>query len=450
MGYKTYLIMKKIIKTITIVYMIMFISCNKDLESNPINTVVAENTLGDEDSVKALLNGIYSRAISARYGLGSGLIYLNELYVSNDRFKYKTNFSTVREINGKSIQANNPTVNSLWLQGYRIIAQTNAVLYALDVVSPSNRDKVEGEALFFRGLSHFNLVKLFAQPYSAGSTDTNLGIISEVKPKPFPKVVEDVKCTKRSSIREIYNTITEDLTIAAQKLEKSGDNSKPNKAAAYAILARVYLQMNDYTKALTAVNNAISNASSYKLVSNYKDAFAQNQSTTENIFEIKYEKGLPSNRLFSFFYKRNEFFYTKSFKAQFDSGDARVKTIDAKGRISKWSNLYGNIGLIRLSELYLTRAECNTRLNSQLGDTPLNDYNKVYFRATGKNASSVDLDKILKERELEFFGEGLHYSDQKRLKKNMDKLPYNNPKLVFPIASSMMSGCPNTKQNKGY
>ncbi len=50
-------------------------------------------------------------------------------------------------------------------------------------------------------------------------------------------------------------------------------------------------------------------------------------------------------------------------------------------RCGKWNNQYGVINLIRLAEMYLIRAECNYRLSTSVGDTPLNDYNEIHTRA---------------------------------------------------------------------
>src|SRR5690606_27131034 len=57
-----------------------------------------------------------------------------------------------------------------WNRAYTIVAHTNIVLEALEKtqVSPERqdlKDAIHGSALFFRSLSFFNLLQVFAQPY---------------------------------------------------------------------------------------------------------------------------------------------------------------------------------------------------------------------------------------------------------------------------------------------
>lgn len=50
-------------------------------------------------------------------------------------------------------------------------------------------------------------------------------------------------------------------------------------------------------------------------------------------------------------------------------------------RTTKWRDLYKNVKVIRLAELYLTRAEANFRLGSAVGAMPLADVNRIRTRA---------------------------------------------------------------------
>jgi hypothetical protein len=114
--------------------------------------------------------------------------------------------------------------------------------------------------------------------------------------------------------------------------------------------------------------------------------------------------------------------------------------------------MYGLVNLFRLSEMYLTRAECNQRLNTTIGDTPLNDYNAIHQRAGLTAKGSVTLDDILYERRLELAHEGFKLHDMKRLKQNVGSMPYNDPKLVYPIPAREIAANPALadQQNPGY
>jgi len=71
-------------------------------------------------------------------------------------------------------------------------------------------------------------------------------------------------------------------------------------------------------------------------------------------------------------------------------------------RCGKWNNQYGVVNLIRLAEMYLIRAECNIRLSTAVGDTPLADYNVIHTRAGLDPAVSITLDMF-------FMKEGLSW-----------------------------------------
>jgi hypothetical protein len=102
--------------------------------------------------------------------------------------------------------------------------------------------------------------------------------------------------------------------------------------------------------------------------------------------------------------------------------------------------------------MYLVRAECNQRLGTSIGDTPVNDYNMVHERAGLTGKGSVTLDDILLERRLELAHEGFKLHDMKRLKLSVGSLPYNDPKLVYPIPAREIAANPviAEQQNEGY
>jgi hypothetical protein len=102
--------------------------------------------------------------------------------------------------------------------------------------------------------------------------------------------------------------------------------------------------------------------------------------------------------------------------------------------------------------MYLIRAECNSRLSTIVGATPLTDYNRIRTRAGLTAATTVTLNDILYERRLELAFEGFRIHDQRRLKENVASYPYNDPRLLFPIPSRELDANPNLKgqQNPGY
>jgi hypothetical protein len=117
---------------------------------------------------------------------------------------------------------------------------------------------------------------------------------------------------------------------------------------------------------------------------------------------------------------------------------------------NKWRDFYGTIPVIRLAEMYLTRAEANLRGGTTIGDTPLNDVNTVRTRSKAAPLTTVTADDVVNERRLELCFEGDDYWTNKRLKLNLGQLAYNADKAVFPIPLRELQVNPLLKQNKGY
>jgi hypothetical protein len=100
--------------------------------------------------------------------------------------------------------------------------------------------------------------------------------------------------------------------------------------------------------------------------------------------------------------------------------------------------------------MYLIRAEANFRLASSTGATPEQDLNTIRARVGLPPIIGPTLNDILKERKLELMFEGFTLHDIKRLQGSVGLLPWNDPKLVFPIPQREMNANPNLTQNDGY
>src|SRR5699024_7492770 len=103
--------------------------------------------------------------------------------------------------------------------------------------------QIEGEALFFRAFSFYNLAQLWAKPFDEMTADTDLGIPLRLKPDINQPIF-------RSTVRETYDQIISDLNLSAQLLsEKSEYRTTPTKQAVYGLLARIFLSMENYERA---------------------------------------------------------------------------------------------------------------------------------------------------------------------------------------------------------
>jgi hypothetical protein len=120
---------------------------------------------------------------------------------------------------------------------------------------------------------------------------------------------------------------------------------------------------------------------------------------------------------------------------------------------SKWKSFSQNLPVIRIAEMYLIRAETNLRLGTTVGDTPANDLAKVRnpIRTNLAVIAAPTLADVLAERTLELAFEGLRIHDIKRLRLSVGALPWNDPKLVFPIPQREIDASEGViVQNTGY
>lgn len=430
-----------------------FTSCNEELNLEPYQSISEDLALENDNNVKAVLIGAYD-ALGAGALLGGNSLRDAELLGGDGEVLWVGTFLGPREIANKQMNANNNDAAELWLTAYNAINICNNVLAGLGVVAEGDKAQVEGEALFIRAIAYFQLVRFYAKPYEAGQANSQLGV--PIVQTPTRSISEESK-VGRNTVQEVYTQIITDLSKAESQLPE--DNEwRASKGAAAALLARVYLQQGDYAKARDAANRVISSGA-YALLKNYKDVFNRDENSSEDIFAIQLTTQDGANLMNTHFSipdfggRDGDVEILQGHLSLYDPADKRLALFyDGNGaiRTGKWNNLYGNVNIIRLAEMYLIRAECNQRLGTSVGASALADYNVVRTRAGLPAATSVTLDRILLERRLELAHEGHKIHDMKRLKLSVGPLPYNADKLVFPLPQREINANGNLQQNPGY
>ncbi len=448
--------MKKIYSIITLFSILVLVSsCEKFLDLKPQQELETNDALSTDANVKSVLVGAYrSMRYSAIYG---GCILRNsELSGGTDEISWQGTYNGPREIYNHQIIAANGDITSQWLNSYDCINICNNVLSAIDTVVEEDRGRVEGEALFLRSMMYFDLVRFYAKMYEPGVSNTQYGVPLVLTPTSQISVTNNVG---RNTVDEVYAKVITDLNRAVSILPDE-NGYYATSGAANALLARVYLQKGDYAKSRDAANLVLGSGL-YALTSTYAKAFNNEEYSSEDIFATKFIAADGINQM-------TEFWSTTEYGGRdgdieildghlnlYDENDERLALFwngnDAM-RSGKWNTMYGLVNLFRLAEMYLVRAECNQRLGTSVGATPLSDYNMIHERAGLPAATTVTLDDILYERRLELAHEGFKLHDMKRLKQSVGSLPYNDPKLVYPIPAREIAANPAIKdqQNEGY
>jgi tetratricopeptide (TPR) repeat protein len=438
-----------------IALLVLLTGCVKYLELEPSQNISENIALTTDENVKSVLTGAYSEF--ANYAIYGGNLPRNaELLGGNGEIQWVGTYIDPRQVFNKTMIASNSEASGQWTESYAVINTVNNVLSGLNVVKVQDRNRVEGEALFLRGLMYFDLVRFFAQQYKPGVPNTQLGVPLVLTPT---HGIDATSFVTRNTVDEIYTQVITDLTSAATKLPADND-VYASSGSANALLARVYLQKGDFAKARDAAN-AVIISGVFSLQATYAEVFNNDNNTTEDIFATQIT---PQDR----FSAMTEYFSIPEYGGRdgdidilpghlslYPAGDERRDLFfigNGAYRCGKWNNQYGVVNLIRLAEMYLIRAECNVRLSTSVGASPLVDYNRIHVRAGLAAATTVTLNDILLERRLELAFEGFKIHDVRRLQQSVSSYPWDDPKLVFPIPARELEANPNLKsqQNPGY
>lgn len=453
-----------------IIFTVFFTSCENQLEIDPKQTEDSTVTLSTEGGITNVLVGTYALAANGNAYGGRILLYADLLGVTGvlntTDLRWRGTYGELRQMYLKTMFSDNVIIEGTYSRCYEIINAANTVIDNIDKVKDPDRKAVMlGEANFLRSLAYFDLVRFFAKPYEAGQANNQLGVV--IRPNAIYDFNTDLS-KERSTVDEVYKVIIDGLNFAYTNLPDE-NSFYADKYAAKALLARVYLQQGNYAGARDAANDVIEN-SGHGLSTTYAGAFNHDTDQTEDVFSIQITKQTGLNDANTFYESEDnggrggDFSIRNPYLEKFSDPDDRATfnyVNDANGRIltSKYKDQFANIGLIRLAEMYLIRAESNLRLSTAIGNTPLDDINIIRQRANATDLSAVTVDDILLERELELGMEGFLIHDIKRTHRSIDisddgdgsnLIPYDADELVFPIPLKETDANKKITQNPGY
>lgn len=459
--------MKHIKFSISTLLLMIFVSCEKELNLQPQQSIGIDAATATPENINSILLAAYDIGrdtspdnLAPLYN-GNYSGYLNissELLGNTDQVSWNGTFDFLRDIFNKALVNNNTGALNIYNDSYAIMGHVNTVLANLDKFddAPAERDRVEGEAKFLRGIVYFDMVRLFGQQYNAAGNNSQLGVPIILTPPDVGIRIE------RNTVEEVYTQIISDLTDAFAKLPADND-ARADRFTAQAILARVYLQQANYTGARDAADNVLQN-SGHSLTATFAEAFDTDDNPTETIFSwvITNQEGTNASNLHfateALGGRGGDIAVTQAYLDKFDSDADQRKnfTYDGEGvstgltLTSKHARQFANSTPVRISEMHLIRAECNFRLNSSVGLAPLDEINTLRARSSAPALGVLTLDLILNERELELAFEGFTLHDYKRTQRNIGTLSWDDNKLVFPIPQSARDRNPLLEQNPGY
>jgi starch-binding outer membrane protein, SusD/RagB family len=484
---------KFIIKIAVFCTVICLASCSNLLDVQPTASIDSVTALGSEDAVNAAVNGLYDRLQSTAL-YGRDLLAIPEALADNGRATNKSG-----RLNPE--YQNQPNAHFIhWETSYYAINQANLILEALPKIakmSQANKDLVEAQTLFIRGLLYFELMRAYAYDPTVEIKEASKGGVPLMKNGVIDAT--HIQLLGRASIKEVYDFIYSDLTASIGKFVSSGKTATfafANKTAAQALFSRVALYNGDYTNAAKYAGDALAagGIGRFQAKDNYLASW-RSANNPESIFELGYQtnENVGVNTSLQTTYTTlvasgnrtqtggfGDLVPTKAILDIFESekdttgkvivdvrralyelgtagrGTAEIECTKFLGR-SGAVNL-DNIPVIRISEMYLNRAEALAKSGNEAG--ALTDVNLIRTRAglpaktmlTGKAL----IDEILKQRRLELAFEGHRFFDMKRQGLDIIKaapvqnLAFTDFRVLAPIPVREIQANSNLKQNVGY
>ncbi len=477
-------------------------SCKKFLEENPKNLVTIQNYYQTQADAIAAVNSIYSylNAVNnfATGGNTAG-VYHSTFWItaglsSDELLNNQLGAANFDQLANFTYTSQNSSLEEIWGMHYKTIFTANIAIARIPGIAMNEalRARLVGEAKFLRGLMYFNLVRMF-------------GDVPLLLEENNPLMPSETKAA------DIYTQIVNDLNDAASVLPLSYDpgngRGRATKGAANALLAKVYLTQKNWQLAADHAKKVI-DSQQYELWQNYADVF---KLSSRNGKEAVFSVGFGDAGGAIIFWEVGQFnvrllpaalsvegvqnaqgwqIPTQYVYNAFDANDQRRavtfiteihnpggSTTTIRPYIQKYwdrtaepqgNSSANDFPVIRYADVLLMYAEANNELNNTaIAHEYINMVRKrARFNGTTYGNGVPDYsgltkeqfrDAILKERMMEFVGEGQRWFDLARTAKLQQQVPLAKPGVtpaarnyLFPLPQREVDLNKGLTQNEGY
>ncbi|WP_083464682.1 RagB/SusD family nutrient uptake outer membrane protein [Marinifilum fragile] len=398
--------------------LMLFTSCDDWLDIKPKGKIIPQKV----EDYRLLMDQAYSRgeSVGVVESYGGDLFLSDDVVITDDRFESKYGESTRNAYTFEDHIYLEEQEDPDWSTIYNQIYMCNIVIAEVKSATGGEDEKNQlyAEAIVHRAFAYLNLVNLYGKHYNPSTAATDLGVPLLIEP-----VIEG--SLERSTVKEVYDLILSDLDAVYNDLPNVQEQSyRPSKASASALLARTYLLMGDFNKALS---NADESLSYYNFMYNYnelpKNAWYANMIDLPNNYENKeqilwkepqnsYELIYPSQQLKAVYDLDNDLRFTGMFETEWFPPYA--------DKIYLQEYLVGRTCGLSVPEMILTRAECNARngnISDAMSDVNLIRQNRIkteaYTELIATDAADA-LQKVKQERRRELAFKGSRWFDIKR------------------------------------
>lgn len=253
-------------------------SCTSELDVQPEGTPTEASFWKTENDLITGANAMYYPFYGSEF-YGRGMFWF--INASDDMVtgRARSESDNIKNFSSNYIAAGD--MERQWNDRYKVIGYANRVIRNSENIETSQKikNKYVGEALFISSRMYFELA------YNYGDSRAGIPIIdrtTEPSANPIPRA---------ANVTENYNYIITDLKKAAELLPlqnelPENEYGRPHKAAAWALLAKVYLFMKDWKNAEFWANEVITKGNR-NLLSNFEDVFkAENNFSSEYIWSV--------------------------------------------------------------------------------------------------------------------------------------------------------------------
>jgi starch-binding outer membrane protein, SusD/RagB family len=480
------------IKLLTFVLLAgLLTGCEGFLEQIPKLSQSDALTLSTYAGLKSATQGAYAPLTSVNW-YGAYMIIAGDLKGGNakrgpaDSGRYTLEY----------LWANSKTnTSSTWITAYYTIACANNVINKIDGgfseanVTEAQLGQLKGECLFLRALGYFDLVRMYAQPYVAGRDNMGVPVV----------LVTENGYPARNTVGEVYDQIISDLEDAQDLMAEDNavnDGLFANSYAAKALLAKVNLYMGNWQAAADAATEVI-DGGKYTLFTvddytTYADGgyWGGDGEGSEIIFWVIGEASNTYDPYWeSIAYLTNPDGYGDVCTGEdlldlYGAGDVRADlfneptepaeyagfkwTLKYPGRLGATPTREFNVPVLRLSEMYLIRAEAILNGATITGVAAVDDYNEIRTNRGLVSVVSCTITDIYAERRRELCFEGNELFDLARTQRSLvrgdDYTGLSNKNVTFtpggtatenylwayPIPQREIDSNENVIQNPGY
>lgn len=471
--------MRRNIIHIILLFCIVLTSCNDWLETEPEQSISEDLAFSTPETAMAVVIGAYTALYDRGY-YGRDFIAAPELLADN----LKVTVANTGRLNTHSTNDERSHVGdaAMWTAAYTLINRANLVLANISSVSgmsDEEKEQIRGEMLFLRALTYFDLLRSYSRNpgYQVDGFDLGVPLLLT----PFDGLDDDA-FPSRETTGVVYDQVKADFNESITLMDNSNGPFFGSQVAAKALLSRVHLYLGEWQDAVDMATEAITESGlTLEDGDTYESIFS---SDSEAIFSVRItanESVDGNNNSLAVLYTRDEngagygdAVLRENFKDQFESGDKReALTIDADHDgeavtyTLKFYSYGGQIGVdnvpvIRLSELYLNRAEANAELGNT--SSAQDDLNAIRSRAGLGDITSTGatlIQDILDERRVELAFEGHRFFDLKRRGLDIPKgnsvddcitctILYEDYRVVAAIDQGELDVNSNLVNNPGY